>query len=164
MKIFKILALILCFVTIEAAIKKQFIKHTKAKLVSKQARKASHFTALPSQRQKLQKGKRQLLLENINLKDIPGKAVGAITGLSGIVLTRLEREEQREEMRKISAQIHNQASDLMEKKRNLQETVTSLDEKIERIRNDVRKLGENIDEKILQYQKAIKTKLNPRTQ
>ena len=125
----------------------------------KKGKAISHKLATRSNKRKSQKH-RNLLLENLQMDKVKGKAFGIATGAAGIALTQLERAQQKQEIQQIKSQIHQQAAVIGGQQAKVMSLLKDLDSKIDTMRNKVINMQSDIDSKIIEYRKSIKRRLD----
>lgn len=99
---------------------------------------------------------RRLFLEDIAPENLDGKAWGVGSGLAGIILTRLDRQKQKEEIEKIKASVERQEHVMHNKERVLTEKLSRIDCKISEFRKKVLDLGSKVDQEILHIKTNVK--------
>ncbi len=161
MNFLKIFAIVILVCSME--LKHQ--RHSKQKrgkhAVSHRKHRKAIAANLSTRSNKLKSHKRRhLLLESLQLDNIKGKAFGLATGATGVVLTQIERAQQKQEIQQIKGQIHQQAAVIGSQQAKVINLLKDLDTKIDTMKNRVINMQSDIDSKIIEYRKSIKRRLD----
>ena len=97
-------------------------------------------------------------LSDLSPSNIRPRGWGMAAGMTGVVMTRQGRYEQRSELSKLRSAVGDQSSLLRSKQFQLSSLLNGIDDKMSKMRSQMTSMKEQIFDKITKYQRTMKAK------